>query len=61
VGRSGNIPEHCPKLRRAKRSARRALREDQDTGSKLDSLGAGEIGEHHKRIVERVALGIAVP
>jgi hypothetical protein len=36
-----------------------ALRKDQDSGGELDSLGdTGQIGEHHKRVVERVVLGV---
>ena len=36
-----------------------ALREDQDPGRELDSFGdAGQVGEHHERVVERVVLGV---
>ena len=36
-----------------------ALRKDQDPGGETDSLGdAGQIGEHHERVVERVVLGV---
>src|SRR4051794_3238599 len=36
-----------------------ALRNDQDPGRETDSLGdAREIAEHHKRVVERVTLGV---
>ncbi len=35
------------------------MREDHDAGDELESLRApGEIGEHHERIVERIALGV---
>ena len=38
---------------------RLALRKNQDPGGETDSLGdAGQIGEHHKRVVERVVLGV---
>src|ERR1700733_668089 len=38
---------------------RRALRQNQDPGSKRDSLGdASQIGEHHERVVKRVTLRI---
>jgi hypothetical protein len=34
-----------------------ALRKDQDPGGETDSLGdAGQISEHHERVVERVVL-----
>ena len=46
----GRLPCHERRL---------ALREDHDPGGELDPLGdAGQIGEHHERIVERVVLGI---
>jgi hypothetical protein len=36
-----------------------ALREDQDAGDEADALGhSGEVGEHHQRVVERIALGV---
>jgi hypothetical protein len=36
-----------------------ALRKDEDPGRESDALGdPGKIGEHHERIVERVALGV---
>ena len=36
-----------------------ALRKDQDPGGEADPLGdAGQIGEHHERVVERVVLGV---
>ena len=36
-----------------------ALRKDQDPGGEADALGdAGQIGEHHERVVERVVLGV---
>jgi hypothetical protein len=36
-----------------------ALREDQDPGGETDPLGdAGEVGEHHERVMERVVLGL---
>ena len=38
---------------------RLALRKDQDPGSETDSLGdAGQIREHHERVVKRVVLGV---
>ena len=46
----GRLPchEHCL-----------ALRKDQDPGGETDSFGdAGQIGEHHERVVERVVLGV---
>ncbi len=36
-----------------------ALRKDQDPGGEPDPLGdAGQVGEHHERVVERVVLGV---
>ena len=36
-----------------------ALRQDQDPGGEPDPLGdAGQMGEHHERVVERVVLGV---
>ena len=46
----GRLPCHERRL---------ALRKDQDPGGETDSLGdAGQIGEHHERVVERVVLGV---
>ena len=46
----GRLPGH---------ECRLALRQDQDAGGEPDSFSdAGEIGEHHERIVERVVLGV---
>ena len=36
-----------------------ALREDEDAGGEADPLGdAGQVGEHHEWVVERIALGV---
>ena len=36
-----------------------ALREDQDSGGEAEALGdAGQVGEHHERVVERIVLGV---
>jgi hypothetical protein len=36
-----------------------ALREDQDSGGEAEAFGdAGQVGEHHERVVERVVLGV---
>ena len=38
---------------------RLTLRKDQDAGGELDSLGhRSQIREHHKRVVERITIGI---